>query len=362
MTPGFVLVATLLAVATVALVAWPLLSRGAGAAAVAPDWLAAGIAGLLLLGGTATLYSTWSNWTWPAESASASGTSDAASSAAIVTQLASRLEKQPDDLNGWLMLGRSYAALEQYPLAARAYERADRLAGSRNVEALTGWAEALALENEDELNGRAGRLLEQALELDPASQKALFYGAVAAQRRGDAATAIARYSRLLDLGPPESVRGMLEAQVAALRGAPAAGSPGNAGSDAAQAPRAQGSLPAAGAGAPATIRVRIVAAPGVASAVPPGAPLFVFVRMPGQPGPPLAVKRLEARLPQVVELSSADVMVQERSFGPGDSVDVVARVSLTGQPTATAGDPFGQVRYDVGRGGEKELVIDRLTP
>ncbi len=173
-----------------------------------------------------------------------------------------------------------------------------------------------------------------------------------------------RDSRLLATSDlPKSVRGMLEQQVAAL--SVARQRPDRPATPALTRRRRHartGFAGAAGAGAPATIRVRIVAAPGVASAVPPGAPLFVFVRMPGQPGPPLAVKRLEARLPQVVELSSADVMVQERSFGPGDSVDVVARVSLTGQPTATAGDPFGQVRYDVGRGGEKELVIDRLTP
>jgi cytochrome c-type biogenesis protein CcmH len=357
MTSAFVLVATLLAVATAALVAWPLLRPASGATAVAPDWLAAGVAALLLLGGGAALYSTWSNWNWPAESAAGAGA--AATPAAMVSQLASRLEKQPEDLNGWLMLGRSYAALEQFPLAERAYQRADRLAGGRNVEALTGWAEALALENEDELTGRAAPLLEKALELDPASQKALFYGAVSAQRRGDAATAIARYSRLLDLGPPDAVRGMLEAQIAALRGAPTGGAPG---ADAAPPASAQASRPAAGNGSAAIIRVRIVSAPGIAAAVRPAAPLFVFVRKPGQAGPPLAVKRLEATLPQVVELSSADAMVAERSFAAGDQVDVVARVSLTGQPTATSGDPFGQVRYDVGRGAEKELVIDRLTP
>ena len=59
------------------------------------------------------------------------------------------------------MLGRSYLVLQEYPLALRAYERADRLSGGRNVEALIGEAEALALSDESELDGRAGRLIER---------------------------------------------------------------------------------------------------------------------------------------------------------------------------------------------------------
>ncbi|MFO1427622.1 MAG: hypothetical protein U1F11_11785 [Steroidobacteraceae bacterium] len=115
-------------------------------------------------------------------------------------------------------------------------------------------------------------------------------------------------------------------------------------------------------GAGPVVRVRVVASKALAAKIAAGAPLFVFVRKPGEPGPPLAVKRLDAKLPQLVELRAADAMVAERSFAAGDTVEVVARVSLGGQPMASSGDPYGQLRYDVGRGGEKELVIDRLTP
>ena len=103
-------------------------------------------------------------------------------------------------------------------------------------------------------------------------------------------------------------------------------------------------------------------APALAAQIPAGAPLFVFVRFPGQPGPPVAVKRLQAALPQLVELTPADAMMGGRGFAAGDKVEVTARIALGGQPTASPGDPFGQLGYDVGRDGEKELVIDRLTP
>ena len=56
----------------------------------------------------------------------------------MVAHLARQLEQDPKNLDGWLMLGRSYLVLQEYPLALRAFERADRLSGGKNVEALTG--------------------------------------------------------------------------------------------------------------------------------------------------------------------------------------------------------------------------------
>ena len=105
---------------------------------------------------------------------------------AMVARLARQLEADPKNLEGWLMLGRSYVVLQEFPMALRAFERADRLSGGKNVEALLGEAEALALPDPAELTGRAGRLIERALVLDPDSGKALFFGATVAARRGDA--------------------------------------------------------------------------------------------------------------------------------------------------------------------------------
>lgn len=376
MSAAFVAIAALLALAAAAVVALPLVLRrrasapaGQGAAAGTPadataadlpaSPVAATVAIFLLVGGAAGLYATWSSWSWPAAQPGA-----AASPAEMVSTLARRLESEPGDVAGWLMLGRSYAALGQYPLAVRAYQRADRLENGRNVEALTGWAEALALSNEVEIAGRAGRLFEKALEIEPTSPKALFFGAVAAQRRGELPLALSRFETLLANAPPENVRPLLEQQVAALKAA-IAGVP--------FAAAGAGPSPASGAAAPqaaaadasadgAKVRVRVSAGPALAAKIPAGAPLFVFVRIPGQPGPPIAVKRLQANLPQLVELTPADAMMGGRGFASGDKVEVTARIALGGQPTASAGDPFGQLGYDVGRDGEKELVIDRLTP
>jgi cytochrome c-type biogenesis protein CcmH len=336
---AFVAIAATLVLAVTVWVAWPLW-RGARGAAVGTA--------IVLLAGTAVLYGWWSNWSWD------SPTAGEESPAAMVARLARRLERKPDDLEGWLMLGRSYTVLEQYPLAVRAFQRADRLADGRNAEALAGWAEALTLVDENELTGRAGRLFERALELEPQSGKALFFAGVAAQRRGDLALARDRFSALLALGPPDNVRPILQQQVEALDAELALGQGKAAAGAAATSPSGVNDTP--------RINLEIGIAPALAAHVPSGASLFVAVRRPGEPGPPLAARRLTASFPQRIELTPADAMMPGRTFAAGETVVVVARVARSGQPIAQPGDPYGEVRYAVGRDALKPVVIDRLTP
>jgi cytochrome c-type biogenesis protein CcmH len=342
----FVLLAAALTLASVVAVAIPLLRHRAAGAPAAP-WAALATAGLLVVG-SAALYVTWSNWPWRA--APAADTPES-----MVAQLARRLEHDPTDLSGWLMLGRSYTALQEYPLAVRAFGRAVQLSDGKNAEALSGEAEALALSDESELDGRAGRLFEQALALEPDSGKALFFGAAVAGRRGDLPLARQRFAKLLSLNPPQAIRPMIEQQIAAIDEKLAA-TPMSA---AAVQPGHPGGA-ADAAGAP-TVRVNVTLSPALASSAG-AAPLFVFVRDPAQGGPPLAVKRLDSRFPQSVALSPADSMVPGRAFAAGQSVQVVARIARSGSPIAVSGDPFGEVTYHVGQDGLVSLVIDRLTP
>ncbi|MGH8287223.1 MAG: tetratricopeptide repeat protein [Steroidobacteraceae bacterium] len=329
---AFIVLAGALTLGVAVLVAAPLL-REKGRAGRAP-WAALGAVAVLAIGGS-LLYVRSSSWSWSAPNAD--------SPQAMVARLARRLEREPDDLEGWLMLGRSHIVLQQYPLAARAYRRADELAGGRNAEALIGLGETFTLSNDAELEGRAGRLFEAALALDPKSGKALFFSAAAAMRRGELALARERFATLLTLDPPASVRPILEQQIAALD-------------------HQTGPTAALSPAATASVRVDVDIAPKLRDGLAPDAPLFVIVRDPQAPGPPLAVKRLAARFPQSVELTSADAMIPGRELAAGQNVQIVARVAQSGSATARSGDPFGEVRYHVGRDGAVRILIDRLTP
>ncbi|MFI4886982.1 MAG: tetratricopeptide repeat protein [Steroidobacterales bacterium] len=203
----FIVLATVLAVTCVAVIAVPLLKPVPSNAPGAP-WAAAAAAGVLVLGSVG-LYMTWSNWSWRQSPG-------VASPEGMVERLVHRLNDHPDDLSGWLMLGRSYVALQEYPLAVRAYQRADRTAGGRSADALVGEAEALTLSDDSQIGGEAGRLIERALTIDPASPQALFFGAAAALRRGELPLARARFTKLLSLNPPQRIRTILEQEISGI--------------------------------------------------------------------------------------------------------------------------------------------------
>ena len=350
---SFLLLAGVLLIAGVALITVPLLRRSPNQLAPAP-WSALAATGVLVVG-SAILYTVWTNWKWGPEPA-------ADSPETMVARLARKLENDPQDLKGWLMLGNSYVVLQQYPLAVRAYQRADRLAGGKSAEALVGEAEALTMNDEAELQGQAGRLIEQALTLDPDSPKALFFGGAAAIRRGELALGKERFQRLLSLNPPEAIKPILQQQIDSIDQRIAAANGTAPPKGAAGAPVAANATATAANTGNTAVRVHIELSPTLSKDSSDAAPLFVFVRDPGQPGPPLAVKRLASRFPQTVELTPADSMVPGRAFAAGQKVQVVARIARSGNPIAGSGDPFGEVAYLVGHDGMVNIVIDHVTP
>jgi cytochrome c-type biogenesis protein CcmH len=330
---AFVLISASLVIAAAVLLLLPLM-RPRPDARPAAALAAGGVLVVLLLGGGG-LYAAFSNYSW--NETTVSGDSPAATAA----RLAARLAKEPEDLQGWLLLGRTYSSIEQFPLAVRAYQRADRLANGQNADAIIGVAESLLAQDFDQLRGAAGQMFDRALQLEPDNVKALLYGAFAAMSRGEVESARGRFRHLLTLNPPPQIRDIVSKQLVALDGAGAA-------------PQEQGPSP--------TVAVHVTLAPALASKVPPGALLFVAARDPKSPGPPFAVKRLPASFPVDVQLSAADAMLETRRITAGQQLEIVARIALGGTPTATSGDPFGQVSYHVGKDGKLNIVIDRLAP
>jgi cytochrome c-type biogenesis protein CcmH len=203
----FIVLAVVLAAMCVALITVPLMKPMPTKAATAP-WTAIAVVGVLVVG-SAALYATWSNWSWRKSPG-------VASPEGMVERLVHQLNDHPDDLAGWLLLGRSYAQLQEYPLAVRAFDRADRIANGRSAEALIGEANALVMINDSELTGQAGALIERALAVDPTSPQGLFFGAAAALRRGDLPLARARFTRLLGLNPPGDVKAILQQEISGI--------------------------------------------------------------------------------------------------------------------------------------------------
>ena len=74
----------------------------------------------------------------------------------MVERLAERLQQEPDNLEGWVMLGRSYFILKRYSEAAQAYANVMALAEEETPDLLADYAEALAMAYQAVDQGAAG--------------------------------------------------------------------------------------------------------------------------------------------------------------------------------------------------------------
>jgi cytochrome c-type biogenesis protein CcmH len=123
--------------------------------------------------------------------------------AANVDKLAKKLEQNPNDAQGWLMLARSYTSMERFADAATAYERATALNGN-DATIWADYAEALALSNGQRLAGKPTEALNRALQIDPKNQKALALAGSAAFEAHDYQKAVDHWQKLLASLPADS--------------------------------------------------------------------------------------------------------------------------------------------------------------
>lgn len=132
----------------------------------------------------------------------------------MVEQLATKLQTNPDNPQGWAMLGRSYKVLGRYADAANAYANAGKLVES-NADMLVEYADVLALSRDSDLQGLPADLLTKALALDPKHPMALLMAGVSAYQREDYQAAIAHWNKLLlDLEPGSDDAQQVESNIA----------------------------------------------------------------------------------------------------------------------------------------------------
>ena len=368
----FIILAAIMAAVALALVVWPLY-RGR-ASEDRSGLVAIGVVVILLPVAAALLYHTASNWNWD-QKAMEMASGGQHSLQQMVTQLEARLKREPDDVQGWLMLGRSRFVMNNFPGAAAAFGEAYRASNGQNLEAVIGYGEALAIVDESSMRGKAAQLFEDALKMDPSNPKALWYGGLAAAGAGRLDVARERWVTLVKQPLPQDVRALVAQRIGELdqqlgrKPDPelallAKAQPAPAETEAAAAASATPAASAApAAGGPGSVTVHVKVSPALAGKVPAGTPLFVLARDPTQPGPPFAAKRFPAAaLPMDVVLTEQDAMMPSRTLKTAQQLVIVARYSTSGMPTAASGDLYGEVPYDLAAGRPVDLLIDKRVP
>jgi len=254
----------------------------------------------------------------------------------MVDRLEQKLKKSPRDAEGWILLGRSYAYLQRYDAASRAFAAAIDL-NPDDSRLLADHAEALAVVRNNRIDMEVMGFVQRALAINPETGKALWLAGLERYQGGDRARAVSIWKRLRQQMPEDSPdRQMLDGYIAQ-----AASELQKTG--AVQAETLGTDPPAASTeGAPGTITVHVALDPVLARQASADDTVFIFARAHEGPGMPLAIVRKQVRdLPLQVTLDDAQSMAPGMSISKFSRVVVAARISKRGDARAQAGDLEG---------------------
>jgi cytochrome c-type biogenesis protein CcmH len=261
---------------------------------------------------------------------------------AMVERLAARLRENPEDANGWKLLGRSYGVMGRYTEAADAYARA-AVRAPRDAQLLADFADVLAMARGQSLQGEPEQLVLRALEIEPHNLKALALAGSAAFERKDFAAAASYWERMLaHVEPGSEDARAIQQNVAEAR---------------ALQSREQKPPPVAGG-----VRGTVSLAPTLKEKAAPDDTVFVFARAADGPPMPLAVARVRVRdLPFRFLLDDSMAMSPAMKLSAFPRVVVAARVSKSGTATAQPGDLQGASAPVSNDDGAVNVVIDSLV-
>jgi cytochrome c-type biogenesis protein CcmH len=270
---------------------------------------------------------------------------------AMVAKLAQRLQDNPNDGEGWLMLARSYGALGRFPESAAAFGRASGLLPP-NANILADYADTLAMAQGKKLAGDPERIIAQALAVDPQNVKALALAGSAAFERQDYAVAISEWKKIVAIVPPDS-------NVARSISNSIADAESRSGRVSAMPAVAAAKPPVAGA---ASVSGQVSLSPALQGKVGEGDVLFIFARALDGSRIPLAMLRKKAaELPVAFTLNDEMAMAPGAKLSAHRQVMIGARVSKGGDAIAKPGDLEGFSAEVAVGGKDVRIVIDRVV-
>jgi cytochrome c-type biogenesis protein CcmH len=267
---------------------------------------------------------------------------------AMVDSLAEKMQQNPGDPKGWILLARSQNALGRYPDASKSYERAAALLPN-DAQVLADYADVAAMNQEGRFDGKPLTLIKQALQADPNNMKALALAGTAEMRLGNKAQSLKHWQKLKTLVAKDSDDAReVDSIIAEVKGA-SEGKPLLPPS-AQSAPSAQPSPPtvsppaATVSGAGKTISGSVTITPELAAKILPGDTLFVFARAVNGPKMPLAIVRVPApkAWPFQFSLDDSMAMASGMNLSAFPEVTIEARISKSGNAQPQAGDLVGQ--------------------
>ena len=266
---------------------------------------------------------------------------------AMLATLQQKMDANPNNVEGWIMLGRSYMTLKRFPDAVKSYEQAYKLE-PKSINIMMSLADSLAMKNNGEIAGRPSELIEKALELDPNNLTALWLGGMAARQQKQYQTAIERWTKVLplisDANEKKEVNSLIDEAKKLLT------------------PDQLSAMPVAEVATTSNkeIIVKVSISDEIRKTVKPSDTVFVYAKAMNGPAMPLAAAKITVKdLPAEIALNDDMAMVPNMKISSFEKVIVGARVSKSGQATAQNGDLFAE-KSSIQAGDEVSLIIDSL--
>jgi cytochrome c-type biogenesis protein CcmH len=275
----------------------------------------------------------------------------------IVENLASKLQADPNNLEGWILLGRTHRSMGNLDAALSAFDRALKL--NADDELILARAEVLAAKNQGRFDGEPWRVIREVLQRDPQNYGALLLAGSASYANNRYADALEFWQRArlrLSADHPD-VPNLIEAMSTVqaklknpaspssnppAQGAPSAAASGNAASGAAPAAAVASAAGGAASGLSVSGQVRLSSA--LKSQTSPTDVVFVYaVPANGERMPLALLKTTVAQLPLKFTLDDSSAMLPDRKLSGASQVLVKARISKSGNAIPQSGDWEGSL-------------------
>lgn len=279
----------------------------------------------------------------PAQAAAMPQTLDEA-----IAALREELKRNPNEPEGWQLLGRSLTTQGDFAGSRDAFAKALSLQPD-NADLMVDAAQSRSLADpRRRFDDEALALLRRALQAQPLHQRATWFLGIAQRQHGQPAEAAKTWEPLLarvDAGTAASLRQQVDAARA----------------EAGMPPLPEPAMPATGN----ALTVEVALDPEFAARVRlrGDASVFVIARMPGGPPMPVAVeKHALSELPLTVTLDDADSPMPTQKLSALKEVELVARLSASGNAMREEGDiESAPVRVAVPTDKPVELILGK-TP
>lgn len=268
----------------------------------------------------------------------------------MVDGLAKKMQTDPNNAEGWLMLGKSYKYLEQYAKSADAFAHAYKLLGDK-PSVMLAYAEALSFANDQQVTGESADLIFKALALEPKNPNALWLAGMAKTQAGEFIEAKKLWTQLAATLPQGS-----EAQQeinALLAKIDSKITKANNGTDKKATPPIS----------TVSIDVQVNLAPELQAKTSPTDTLFIYAQALSGAQMPLAIIRKQVSdLPLSVSLTDAQAMIPTMKLSNFSDVKLLARVSKSGNAIKQAGDLIGVLeRVTVTDKTNHTLIINSIV-